>query len=108
MICPEHHLLILSLTHTHTHAHTHTHLLLPPDRFRNMYEMANHVAKQEAQNDSDPAAEVSRRRGQQAAPLLPSLVWDLTRSQLLEQSLADDLVQFSMITVGVSCWWGAL
>ena len=43
------------------------------------------------------------RGGRSAPPVLPSLLWDLTRAQLLAPALAEDLVHFSMLSVGPRC-----
>ena len=67
-----------------------------------MNDVVSQAGKQTAQQEEGDA-DSPRGRGRGAPPVLPSLLWDLTRSQLLEPTLAEDLVQFSMISVSVVC-----
>ena len=66
-----------------------------------MNDVVSQASKQTAQQEEGDAAS-PRGQGRSAPPVLPSLLWDLTRSQLLEPTLAEDLVQFSMISVSAS------
>ena len=70
-------------------------------RYRAMNDVVSQAGKQTAQQEEGDA-DSPRGRGRGAPPVLPSLLWDLTRSQLLEPTLAEDLVQFSMISVSAS------
>ena len=79
----------------------------PSFRYRAMSEVVSQASKAAAANGdgeangdaAQSAADSPRGRGR-APPVLPSLLWDLTRAQLLEPSLAEDLVQFSLLSVG--------
>lgn len=65
-----------------------------------MMEYMQQASRNAAQGDEGDEGSGFRggRRGA-APPVLPSLLWDCTRASLLEAGVAEDLVQYSLLTV---------
>ncbi|GAX86675.1 hypothetical protein CEUSTIGMA_g14083.t1, partial [Chlamydomonas eustigma] len=64
-----------------------------------MSDLANNYHKQQQQNGQGSEDAPSPHRRGAMPPLLASLMWDLTRAQILEPSFSEDMVQFSILTL---------